>query len=204
MGNTSVNNDAPAMYWSDTLQVGIRDALQHFQSFSAISNEHINNTPLRYVCALDELFAGCYKKPEDALSTVFTSNCDQMIHVKEIKFFSMCAHHLLPFFGLASFAYMPKGKIVGLSKIPRLVEVYARRPQVQEELTSQIVKSFSDIVKPSGCGLVIRAYHLCCMSRGIEQPTSYTETTELSGCFREHAVKEEFLRSVASTPNVWK
>lgn len=198
MGNPFVEE------WKVNLHEGVRHALNHYSYLSGISEQHVAKTPERYVKALEELFIGCYLKPEDALETVFESDLDMMIHVKEIKFFSMCAHHLLPFFGLASFAYIPNGKIVGLSKIPRLVEVYARRPQVQEELSHQIVKNFNDIVEPLGCGIVIRAYHLCCMSRGIEQPTSFTETSELIGNFREQAVKDEFLRSVASTPNVWK
>jgi len=183
---------------------GLSLMLSAFVAADAVSPEHVDGTPDRYVKALNELFSGVEKTPEEALNTLFPADhCDTMVHVKEITFFSTCAHHVLPFFGKASFAYIPKDSIVGLSKIPRLVEVYARRPQVQEKLSTDIVHSFQDIVAPLGCGIMIRAYHLCCMSRGIKQPTSYTETTALSGVFKTDAtVKSEFLTS-ANAGN-WK
>lgn len=186
---------------SNPCDADLADAIHDYLStpamIEAIDDEHVKNTPSRYVKALGELFAGVHHTPEEALSTLFQADkCNTMIHIKEISFFSMCAHHLVPFFGKASFAYIPDKRIVGLSKVPRLVEVYARRPQVQEKLSTDIVLNFQRIVAPLGCAVMIRAYHMCCMARGIKQPTSYTETTALEGIFKTDAtVKAEFLTS---------
>lgn len=184
--------------WKNTLAKGIGQTLRHFGDAVRIDAQHIRRTPERYVKALEELFAGCYQVPENVLSTVFQSDVDMMIHVKETKFFSICAHHVLIFHGTAHFAYIPNGKIVGLSKIPRLIDMYARRPQVQEELASQIVESFSEIVQPLGCGIFIQAEHFCCSARGAKQAT-IMETTALRGNFKEASVKSEFLQSAHSS-----
>jgi GTP cyclohydrolase I len=184
--------------WKQYMSAAVAQMLNTGAIGNAVSGEHVIHTPRRVVEMYEELFSGCFQSPSDALNTLFPSDSDEMIHVKEITFFSTCQHHLLPFYGRAFFAYIPNGKIVGLSKIPRLIDVYARRPQVQEELTSQIVDAFQRIVEPRGCALMMRAYHFCCMSRGVKQPTSYTETTALRGNFKEAAVKAEFLQSVAS------
>jgi GTP cyclohydrolase IA len=163
----------------------------------SIDSYHTEDTPTRVIDTYLEMFAGCNKKPQDALSTLFPSdNCKEMIHVKDIAFFSTCAHHHLIFFGQINFAYIPEDSIVGLSKIPRLVEVYAKRPQVQEKLGVDIVNAFQNIVIPHGCAIMIRAFHMCCASRGIKQPTSYTETTALRGVFAtDTSTKAEFLAS---------
>jgi GTP cyclohydrolase I len=191
--------------WAHNLEIGIEGMLQSIVAAKGVNKQHVLNTPERFLKASQELFAGVSADPKKALNTLFDSDCDEMICIKEIKFFSTCAHHLIPFFGKMTFAYIPDGKIVGLSKIPRLVEVYARRPQVQEDLTSNIVEAFQNIVKPKGCGLMIRAYHLCCMARGIKQPTSYTETTALRGIFKQQAsTKAEFISAAnASNWNVF-
>lgn len=190
--------------YASLLSEGIAGYLDAIVKAKGITAEHVADTPDRYIRALHELFEGVGRTPEKALNTLFDANgCDTMVCDKEITFFSMCAHHLLPFFGKISFAYVPDKKIVGLSKIPRLVEVYARRPQVQEALATDIVNSFQRIVKPLGCAIMIRGYHMCCMSRGIRQPTSYMETTALSGIFKtDTSVKAEFLSS-ANAAN-WK
>lgn len=186
------------------LKDGIKQLLDECVKHGAVSQAHISNTPDRYVKALNEFFAGVEQTPEVALNTLFPAevNEKEMIHSEDITFFSMCAHHLVPFFGKMHFAYIPNEHLVGLSKIPRLIEVYARRPQVQEKLTVDIVDAFQKIVKPEGCALMVRAYHMCCMSRGIKQPTSSTRTTALRGAFTKPDVKAEFLMSANSKD--WK
>jgi GTP cyclohydrolase I len=125
---------------------------------------------------------------------VFDECHENMVMVRDIELYSLCEHHLLPFFGKAHVAYIPNGKIVGLSKIPRLVEVSARRLQVQERLTEQIARAVEDVLEPHGVGVVIEAYHLCMMMRGVEKQNSKTITSALRGTFRDDAkTREEFL-----------
>lgn len=169
---------------------------------SLIDKEHVSKTPERVVDSLvDELFKGCWEKPEDVLNTTFSESIyDEIVYVADIQFVSICAHHLLPFFGKVHFGYLPDKKIVGLSKIPRLVNVFARRPQVQEKLTLDIVDSFTRLLEPKGCGVVIEAYHLCMMIRGVEQKTAFTKTTALRGCFKTaESTKQEFLHGIKKT-----
>lgn len=179
------------------LEDGIDTLLSTDAFAKSIPYSHREKTPQRFAKGLMEMFAGVDQDPKtDALQTVFPDSGKEMICIKEISFFSMCAHHLIPFFGVAHFAYIPDGQIVGLSKIPRLVNVFARRPQVQEKLQTDILDAFQKIVEPAGCAIMIRAYHLCCMARGIKQPTSYTETTALRGVFEiDKSTKAEFLAS---------
>jgi GTP cyclohydrolase I len=118
-----------------------------------------------------------------------------MIMVRDIELYSLCEHHMLPFFGKAHVAYIPNGKIVGLSKIPRIVDVYARRLQVQERLTEEIAEGLCSVLHPSGVGVVIEAYHLCMMMRGVQKQNSKTITSALRGAFREDPkTRDEFLR----------
>jgi GTP cyclohydrolase I len=119
-----------------------------------------------------------------------------MVIVKDIEMFSLCEHHLLPFFGKVHVAYVPKGKVIGLSKIPRLVEVFARRLQVQERLTRQIADAIQDAISPLGVGVIIEARHLCMMMRGIEKQHSSTVTSAMLGCFRQKETRHEFLSLV--------
>jgi GTP cyclohydrolase IA len=172
---------------------------------ASISEEHTDNTPGRIAVTMIEMFEGCWQDPKEVLQTSFTEEkYDQMIYVNSISFVSMCAHHNLPFFGKTYFAYLPDKKIVGLSKIPRLVEVYSRRPQVQEKLTCEIVDMFNDVVKPSGCGIVIEAIHLCMAIRGVENETAYSKTTALRGCFTDGSTKAEFLEGIKQTSKqIW-
>ena len=172
---------------------------------STISSVHISDTPARIVKSMMELFKGCYENPRSYLTTVFSEDhYDEMIYENGVPFVSMCAHHALPFFGKAYFAYIPGGKIVGLSKIPRMIESYSRRPQVQEKLTVEIVDTFMECINPKGCGLVMEAYHLCMMIRGVKS-SAVTKTTALRGIFKDAlSTKQEFLNGVRSNrEKIW-
>jgi GTP cyclohydrolase I len=190
--------------WQDLLKPAIEAYLaqnkpQHKQKelFSAY-DEHTKGTPMRVVKAFAEYVNGCMKDPEVYLEKVFTAGTyDQMIHIPNIRLISMCAHHLCPIVGKAHFAYIPDGSIVGLSKIPRFIEVLARRPQVQEMLTSQIIDVFSKKVRPLGCAVHVRAYHFCMCGRGVEEPAAYTVTTGLWGNFKDEPLtRQEFLQAL--------
>ena len=128
---------------------------------------------------------------------VFEESHENMILVRDIELYSMCEHHLLPFFGRAHVAYLPKGRIIGLSKLPRIVEIFSRRLQVQERLTDQVADAVMDVLEPAGAGVVIEASHLCMMMRGVEKQNSTTITSALRGVFKDDArTREEFLRLV--------
>jgi GTP cyclohydrolase I len=130
-------------------------------------------------------------------NAVFKEKYDEMVIVKNIDFFSMCEHHLLPFYGKAHIAYIPKGKIVGLSKIPRLVEVYSRRLQVQERMTQQIADTLFEVLEPDGVAVIVEARHLCMMMRGVEKQNSMATTSAMLGSFREdERTRNEFLNLI--------
>ena len=129
---------------------------------------------------------------------IFSEKCDEMVVVKDIEFFSMCEHHLLPFFGKMHVAYLPKGKLIGLSKIPRIVDVFARRLQVQERLTQQVAQTLMEVMEPKGVGVICEARHFCMMMRGVEKQHSGTVTSAMLGGFRERKeTRDEFLSLVA-------
>jgi GTP cyclohydrolase I len=171
----------------------------------SIGQEHVEKTPKRIVETLREMFIGLTQTPQSALDTVFTNGSyDEIVYCNNVGFASTCAHHALTFFGKMHFGYLPDKGIVGLSKIPRLMFVFAKRPQLQEKLTIDIVDSFMDIVKPKGCGLVIEAYHLCLLVRGVQALPAYTKTTALRGCFRDGSTKQEFLQGITQvTTQIW-
>ena len=158
--------------------------------------EGLVRTPARVAKSLRFLTQGYDSSAEEVVGEgVFKEDHDNMIMVRDIELYSLCEHHLLPFFGKAHVAYIPNGKIVGLSKIPRIVDVYARRLQVQERLTEEIAEGLCRVVNPSGVGVVIEAYHLCMMMRGVEKQNSKTITSALRGAFREDPkTRDEFLR----------
>jgi GTP cyclohydrolase I len=131
---------------------------------------------------------------------LFEVDYDEMVIVRDIEVFSLCEHHMLPFFGKVHVAYIPKGKVIGLSKIPRLVEVFARRLQVQERLTRQIADAIQDAIDPQGVGVVIEARHLCMMMRGVEKQHSSTVTSAMVGVFHQQNTRAEFLSLVQSRP----
>ena len=151
-------------------------------------------TPDRMVRSWKELFSGYGKDPKDILTVFDAENHDQMVLLKNVEIYSMCEHHFLPFVGEAHIAYIPNDKIVGISKLARIAEIYARRLQVQERLTDQIADCIIDLINPLGVGVVIEAQHLCMKSRGIEKQHSVMVTSALRGCFKdEPGVREEFL-----------
>jgi GTP cyclohydrolase I len=153
-------------------------------------------TPHRVARTMAFLTRGYEVTLKDAVGQgIFPDEHDNMIMVRDIELYSLCEHHLLPFFGKAHIAYIPDGRILGLSKLPRIVDMYARRLQVQERLTSEIAEAVQDVVNPIGVGVVIEAYHLCMMMRGVEKQNSMTITSALLGTFREDAkTRDEFLR----------
>jgi GTP cyclohydrolase IA len=159
------------------------------------SREGLRRTPERVESALHFLTNGYNQDPEQLLkSALFTVTYDEMVIVKDIEMFSLCEHHMLPFFGKVHVAYIPKGKVIGLSKLPRLVDIFARRLQVQERMTTEIAETLMKIVQPQGVGVVVEARHLCMMMRGVEKQHSATVTSAMLGVFRdEKETREEFL-----------
>ena len=153
-------------------------------------------TPERVAKSMRFLTQGYASSAEEVVGKgIFKEEHDNMIMVRDIELYSLCEHHMLPFFGKAHVAYIPNGKIVGLSKIPRIVDVYARRLQVQERLTEEIAEGLCSVLNPSGVGVVIEAYHLCMMMRGVQKQNSKTITSALRGAFREDPkTRDEFLR----------
>jgi GTP cyclohydrolase IA len=162
-----------------------------------VSREGLADTPKRVIKSYEKLFCGYSQKPEDVLTVFGDELYDEMIVVKDIEFFSMCEHHMLPFTGNAHVGYIPNGKIIGLSKIPRLVEMYARRLQNQERMTNQIAQALYDILHPRGVAVVVEAKHLCMMARGVEKQQSEVTTSSLKGLFKKNLdTRNEFLRHI--------
>jgi GTP cyclohydrolase I len=156
--------------------------------------EGLLRTPERFAKAYQYLTKGYNEDSADILhGALYSVDYDEMVIVKDIEMFSLCEHHVLPFFGKAHIAYIPKGKVVGLSKLPRLVEVFARRLQVQERLTVEIAESIQNAIHPLGVGVVIEARHLCMMMRGVEKQHSATVTSSMLGAFRAPQTRQEFL-----------
>ncbi len=162
--------------------------------------EGLLRTPQRVAKAYQFLTKGYREDVKKILNgAVFTEKYDEMVIVKDIDFFSMCEHHMLPFYGKAHVAYIPHGKILGLSKMPRIVEVFSRRLQVQERLTQQIAETLFDILEPDGVAVVIEARHLCMMMRGVEKQNSVATTSAMLGSFREdERTRNEFLKLLDS------
>jgi GTP cyclohydrolase I len=162
------------------------------------NREGLRRTPERFEKALRFLTSGYRQEPEKILNGAVFSVCyDQMVVVKDIEVFSMCEHHLLPFFGKCHVGYIPSKRVIGLSKIARLVNMYARRLQIQERLTSQIAKAIQENLSPEGVGVVIEARHLCMVMRGVEKQHSSAVTSAMLGAFRESKqTRDEFLSFV--------
>jgi GTP cyclohydrolase I len=163
------------------------------------SREGLIRTPHRYEHAMRFLTSGYHTKLEQIVNgAIFHVKCDEMVIVKDIEFFSMCEHHLLPFFGKIHVAYLPKDKVIGLSKIPRIVNMFARRLQLQERLTQQVAEAVAQVISPRGVGVMAEARHFCMMMRGVEKQHSGTVTSTMLGAFRSSkATRDEFLSMVA-------
>jgi GTP cyclohydrolase I len=166
--------------------------------------EGLSRTPTRVEKAMQFLVKGYKDDPEALLrEALFTVNYDEMVIVKDIEMFSLCEHHLLPFFGKVHVAYIPNGKVIGLSKIPRLIESFSRRLQIQERMTTQIAEAIQNAIEPQGVGVVIEARHLCMMMRGVEKQHSSAVTSSMLGCFRnEEETRTEFLSLIRQRTNV--
>src|SRR5208282_5594043 len=163
--------------------------------------EGLKLTPERVHKSLQFLTRG-YSEDAEALlkGAMFTVTYDEMVIVKDIEMFSLCEHHMLPFFGKVHIAYIPNGKVIGLSKLPRLVEVFARRLQVQERLTTQLAEAIEETIQPLGVGVVIEARHLCMMMRGVEKQHSAAVTSAMLGAFRQQETRNEFLSLLRQKP----
>ena len=166
------------------------------------TRDGLTRTPERVEKALEFLTRGYKEDPHAILqAAMFDVAYDEMVLVKDIEMYSLCEHHMLPFFGKVHVAYIPDGKVIGLSKIPRLVDVFARRLQVQERLTRQIADAIQEAIHPQGVGVVVEARHLCMMMRGVEKQNSSTVTSAMVGVFLNHHTRNEFLSLVRERSN---
>ena len=162
------------------------------------AREGLRDTPARAARAMEFLTQGYGQNPQQVVGgAIFSSEMDEMVVVRDIELYSLCEHHLLPFLGRCHVGYLPKGKVIGLSKIARIVDVFARRFQIQENLTTQIAQSLMDLIQPAGVGVVIEARHMCMMMRGVEKQNSEMVTSCLRGAFRDNSqTRSEFLSFV--------
>ena len=167
------------------------------------AREGLTRTPNRVHRAYEYLLKGYREDPEVMLKdALFSVTYDEMVIIKDVEMFSLCEHHMLPFFGKVHVAYIPKGKVIGLSKIPRLVEIFSRRLQIQERLTTQIAETIQKAIEPQGVGVVIEARHLCMMMRGVEKQHSAAVTSSMLGSFRdEQETRTEFLSLIHQRAN---
>lgn len=159
------------------------------------SREGLLRTPHRVAKAYEFLTKGYRADIDDIVNNaIFNEECNEMVVVRDIEFYSLCEHHMLPFYGKAHVAYLPKGKIIGLSKVPRIVDMFARRLQVQERLTNQIAETLKEILDPHGVAVVMEGKHLCMMMRGVEKQNSYVTSSAMLGEFKsDRATRMEFL-----------
>ena len=165
------------------------------------NREGLLKTPERFEKAMRYLTGGYKKRLEEVVNgAIFEENYDEMVLLKNVELFSLCEHHLLPFYGKCHVAYIPKGKIIGLSKVPRIIDMYSRRLQVQERLTCQIADSLNEILTPYGVGVVISAYHLCMAMRGVEKQHAFATTSSMLGVFRsDRATRMEFMELIGNS-----
>ncbi len=162
--------------------------------------EGLLKTPSRVAKSWKFLTQGYNANIEQVINgAIFNEQCDEMVTINNIDFYSVCEHHLIPFFGKAYVAYIPNGKVVGLSKIPRIVDVFARRLQVQERMTQQIAKTLNEVLSPKGVAVVLEAQHMCMQMRGVEKQNSHATTSSMTGLFREdERTRKEFLNIIST------
>lgn len=176
------------------IELAVSQVLKYGIGAQHVDPEALENTPNRVARAYHELFSGYAADETEILSRVFDDPHDEMVIVKHIPMYSMCEHHMLPFIGEVSIGYIPDGKILGISKLARLVEIYARRLQLQERLTAQVADSIMEHVVPQGVGVVVEAEHTCMTMRGVNKPGTMTVTSAMRGIFKEDAkTRAEFL-----------
>lgn len=193
--STNPNNSDPQQELQD-----------HYQAILQLLGEDANReglikTPERVAKAMQFLTQGYTQSPEDILrGAMFQEDYKQMVIVRDIDFYSMCEHHMLPFFGKVHIGYIPNGYITGLSKLPRVVNVFARRLQVQERLTTEIKECIQNTLNPLGVIVVIEAQHMCMQMRGVEKQHSFTTTSDFTGAFKEAKTREEFMQHIARNP----
>jgi GTP cyclohydrolase I len=181
----------------DRIERAMREILEAIGEDPA--REGLRGTPDRVARMFAELFEGLRIDPKDYLKVGFEVGHDEMVILKDIPFYSICEHHFMPFHGVAAVGYVPDGRVVGLSKLARMVEGYARRPQIQEQLTTQIADALMEVLEPDGVAVVIEAEHLCMTQRGAKKPGSRMVTSAMRGTFRKSDVtRSEFLSLVAS------
>lgn len=159
--------------------------------------EGLRDTPERVAKSWEKIYGGYAINPEDVLSTVFVDGaCDEMVILRDCEFYSTCEHHMLPFFGKAHIGYLPSGRVVGVSKLARLIEVFARRLQIQEKLTTEIAEAIEETLEPKGVMVVMEAQHFCMTSRGVEKQHSLMVTSAVRGAFENMGTRTEFLRLI--------
>ena len=167
-----------------------------------VDREGLRETPERIARMYEQIFAGMEENAATHLSKTFAVASNEIVMVKDITFYSICEHHLMPFYGKAHIAYLPDGKVVGLSKLARTVEVYARRPQIQEQMTIQIVEAVMEHLKPQGVMVLLEAEHMCMTMRGVEKPGSRTVTMASRGCFQEKTELQTLFFQMLGDPKV--
>jgi GTP cyclohydrolase I len=184
------------------IEAAVRDLIQAFGE--DVARQGLERTPERVARMYDELLAGYRVDPEALINdALFDVEYDEMVIVRGIEFYSLCEHHMLPFVGSAHVAYLPKSKVIGLSKIPRIVDMFARRLQVQERMTRQIADFLEAAVKPHGVAVVVEGLHLCAMMRGVKKANARMVTSTMTGTFRtNHLTREEFLEHLARATGV--
>ncbi len=193
--------EAAKLLGSEIDHVSIEEAVR--QILRAVGEdpdrEGLKNTPDRIARSYGELLAGYRMDPVELIhGALFDVDYDDMVVVRDIEFFSLCEHHMLPFMGRAHVAYIPKGKVIGLSKLPRIVDLFARRLQVQERMTRQIADFICSTINPLGAGVVVEALHLCSMMRGVKKHDARMTTSTMVGSFRTNpATRQEFLDSIS-------
>ncbi|MBQ0031117.1 MAG: GTP cyclohydrolase I FolE [Bacteroidales bacterium] len=179
------------------------ELIPHYKGILSLLGEDVNReglikTPERMAKSMQYLTYGYKMDPREVLkSAIFNEDYNQMVIVKDIDFFSLCEHHVLPFFGKAHIAYIPQGKITGLSKIARVVEILSRRLQIQERLTTQIKECIQEVLDPQGVMVVMEAQHMCMQMRGVEKMHSVTTTSDFTGVFNEQATRDEFVKLIS-------